>query len=239
MTSQLVLFHFSKGAELFQRNCLYVPLNSDLAKAHLPAEHLIETIISKSLPRRTISIDCMFLIFEPTKKCSVCCASSTLFHFTFLLQVSAPEVCNWKMIDRSASLLILSHQIGAPEIWRLSHKRHSAEPLCHLHQLHMHTTVCAHACCAMHAYRLAYSSMYKQERDVYLFLSHYVNCKKALHMLMCLDGSLWQAAEAANNKINLIHSKTNKRFRGWDSLGDGKTEKWVIRTIEEGATEED
>lgn len=38
-------------------------------------------------------------------------------------------------------------------------------------------------------------------------------------MLMCLDGSLWQAAEAENNKINLIQSKTNKRFRGWDSSG--------------------
>lgn len=51
------------------------------------------------------------------------------------------------------------------------------------------------------------------------------------------DVSLWQAAGDANNRINSIQPRTNKRFRGWDSSGDRKTEKWVIKTIGEGAAE--
>lgn len=36
------------------------------------------------------------------------------------------------------------------------------------------------------------------------------------------DMSLWQAAGDANNGINSIQARTNKRFRGWDSLEDGE-----------------
>lgn len=48
------------------------------------------------------------------------------------------------------------------------------------------------------------------------------------------DVSLWQVAGDANNGINSIQPRTNKRFRGWEMW---KTEKWVIKTIGEGAAE--
>lgn len=104
---------------------------------------------------------------------SICSSSQTLYLLYFCAFIhlspkstpppSSPEVCNWEMMDRSASLWVLRHQIGMPGIPRLSDKTHSAQPFLIYIQLHMHMSVLC-----MYVDRLTYSPMYKQEHDLSL-----------------------------------------------------------------------